>query len=1216
MIYKFFFIYRIYLFAISYNRNSQFDKDFLDFNSRLENIADKMRSKLETCYDCIWDTPHAFQYLQKFKRLSRVVPCGDITAKYERMIGACRAEIDKTFKYFSRHKANPLLPREYPDTPGRVYWVRSLVNKLKYFMDLLDQEEGIRKLRSYKQLVNHYNKVGVSMMQYEIKVEQKFTGPRIRNLESMLAQPVARPLPEGRLELNFDPVLQSFLEENKMLLKLDIKLPSTNKFLISKKDWLFSFKDHVAEIINLFSKASEEIHPDMNKLFSPFQAKLRATLEPTLSDICWTYKDWKEFCRERLTDIETYRDVVKQANDIYSHRLESSLNTISQVQLYALPDGEPWTLDFFMETVKTKCKSAAVQLNTKSRAIEEAVEDIIELAQGEGCRRRGCDEDEDDEEAEYDSLSLADRQHLQTVSSAARELRRNSCKRVIDKLTTLIKSSLRALAKHFERPKETDSDAVKQQLRFDFEDRNPHEDTVFVLDAFLEIPGIQVRPTVEEVQSALSSAGKIIISIAGGVAQWRQIKRKEGNIPGLVPNCDSKKEMKLYNPEKLVTPLIEEKPANFLKVVSESKEVTKSYYLLANSLSKFSLDVVNINNTWSKYSPIWMNEKDEFVKDLISNKPDLAAYENLLVDYKLLKSQMMREEEFYLTGRFKLCTKQLRKTMMKEVDSWISLIARSMLSRYKSEMDHIVNLILDMDIKFDRAIITLDDIRIIMETQKKLREMEIDVEMQINNIQEAFRLATVYDLQMEKIDVETCEALPELWLELLTKGLDLGVMLLTVQEHFQRDLLASLATFQAECDAFCDDYTARGPMQPGLQPREASDKLQIFQNQFDALWRKHGSYSVGEDLFGLDHTEQPGLNSIKKELNLLQRLYKLYNDVIDSVDQYHNILWKDINIEEINNELMEFGNRCRKLPKALKEWPAFYALKKTIDDFNDICPLLELMSNKAMKFRHWQKIQEVMAYKFDMEKVVFSLKDIMAGPITRHKEDIEDICISALKERDIEAKLKQVTCEWSNQEIEFQVFKNRGELLLRGDTTAETVGQAEDSLMILGSLLSNRFNAPFKKQIQKWIKDLSNTSEILERWLLVQNLWVYLEAVFVGGDIAKQLPKEAKRFYKIDKTWQKMMTRAHDMPGVVTCCAGDDYLRHTLPFLQEQLEMCQKSLTGYLEKKRLIFPRFFFVSDPALLEILGQASDTHTIQAHLLSIFDNVATVTFHEQAS
>ena len=92
----------------------------------------------------------------------------------------------------------------------------------------------------------------------------------------------------------------------------------------------------------------------------------------------------------------------------------------------------------------------------------------------------------------------------------------------------------------------------------------------------------------------------------------------------------------------------------------------------------------------------------------------------------------------------------------------------------------------------------------------------------------------------------------------------------------------------------------------------------LFQNHFDGLWRKLQTYQSGEELFGMATTDYPELAQIRKELNLLQKLYKLYNDVIDRVSSYYDIPWGEVNIEEINNELMEFQNRCRKLPKGLK----------------------------------------------------------------------------------------------------------------------------------------------------------------------------------------------------------------------------------------------------------------------------------------------------------
>ena len=66
--------------------------------------------------------------------------------------------------------------------------------------------------------------------------------------------------------------------------------------------------------------------------------------------------------------------------------------------------------------------------------------------------------------------------------------------------------------------------------------------------------------------------------------------------------------------------------------------------------------------------------------------------------------------------------------------------------------------------------------------------------------------------------------------------------------------------------------------------------------------------------------------------------------------------------------------------------------------------------------------------------------------------------------------------------------------------------------------------------------------------------------------------------------------------------------------LAEMLAKIQKALGEYLERERSSFPRFYFVGDEDLLELLGNSKDILRVQKHLKKMFAGIMAIEFDEQ--
>uniref|UniRef100_A0A8D2M718 Dynein axonemal heavy chain 3 n=1 Tax=Zonotrichia albicollis TaxID=44394 RepID=A0A8D2M718_ZONAL len=275
-------------------------------------------------------------------------------------------------------------------------------------------------------------------------------------------------------------------------------------------------------------------------------------------------------------------------------------------------------------------------------------------------------------------------------------------------------------------------------------------------------------------------------------------------------------------------------------------------------------------------------------------------------------------------------------------------------------------------------------------------------------------------------------------------------------------------------------------------------------------------------------------------------------------------------------------------------WRTMYKLCKSFPDVPVPRRMAESMKFKLDKFKQHLPVLSILG-KYSSIETVSPISFIL----------IEPIGAAASKEYSLQKSIEKMKSEWVN--VHFGLSKYR-------DTDINILSSVDDIQLLLDDHIVKTqtvCGSPFIKPIEDEYK-LCLMQDIIDSWLKCQATWLYLEPIFSSEDIIAQMPEEGRKFKIVDSYWKNIMTEVVKDTKVLVATEQPKMLDR----LQEAntlLEDIQKGLNNYLESKRLFFPRFFFLSNDELLEILSETKDPLRVQPHLKKCFEGIAKLEFTE---
>ncbi|OPJ87550.1 dynein heavy chain 3, axonemal isoform A [Patagioenas fasciata monilis] len=435
------------------------------------------------------------------------------------------------------------------------------------------------------------------------------------------------------------------------------------------------------------------------------------------------------------------------------------------------------------------------------------------------------------------------------------------------------------------------------------------------------------------------------------------------------------------------------------------------------------------------------------------------------------------------------------------------------------------------------------------------------------------------------------------------------------RSHLEAILLERCSQFEETLEGYnreVESYRKRDVISTEEMKNNAEKFKELNKNLDNAL-TEYEAINKEEDLLQRQKTQFPLLQLIMANKQPFEQLWVTAYEFHTKSEEWMNGSIQKLKADEITEEVGNMWRIMYKLSKSFPDLPGPRCIAETmkfrIDKFKQHLPVMSIACNRGMKERHWEQISKIVGCEIRPDETT-ALKNILEFGLSKYIDQLEPIGAAASKEYSLEKSIEKMKSEWVNVQFGLVKYRDTGTNILSAIDDIQLL--LDDHILKTQTMCGSPFIKPIEAECRAWEDKLRLMQDILDSCLKCQATWLYLEPIFSSEDIRAQMPEEGRKFGVVDAYWRDIMAQVEKDTKVLVATEQPRMLDR----LQEAntlLEDVQKGLNTYLEKKRLFFPRFFFLSNDELLEILSETKDPLRVQPHLKKCFEGIAKLDFTE---